>query len=167
MTPTARQRATGQHWLACTAYIADQSPNKTTDLTSYRGTLRDAAWTGVGRDYLGYCPAEADWNQMTTAACTQPHHGEIFGNGNLPASATRATLTASCTKLVEHATYRTAQNVDARLSVSVQANDMNGNTIDGPTIPANATVQCGVLAAGGRLLNGSLIAIGSAPIPWA
>ena len=64
LTPTSRQRAAGQHWLACAVYLTDQSDSVGITLASYTGSLRNAESTGVGRDHLGTCPREADWNQM-------------------------------------------------------------------------------------------------------
>lgn len=167
MTPTARQRAAGQHWLACSTYLTNQSPLDGTTLVGYQGSLRSAQSTGIGRDYLGYCPTEADWNQTTSIACLQPHHGEIFGSGGLSRSVARTTLTVSCAKLVAQVTKSAALTRDTRFAVAVQATDVNGNILNGPTIPANAGVQCGLLTTSGRLLKGGLIAIGSNPIPWA
>lgn len=167
MTPTARQRAAGQHWLACSTYLTNQSPVDGATLVRYQGSLRKAQSTGVGRDYLGYCPTEADWNQTTSVACLQPHHGEMFGGGDLSQSVARTTLTASCAKLVTQVTKSDALTRDTRLIVDVQATDVNGNTLNGATIPAHASVQCGLLTTGGRLLKGGLIAIGSNAIPWA
>ena len=167
MTPTVRQRAVGEHWLACVTYLASPSADEQTTPVGYHGTLRSAQSTGVGRDYLGECPAEADWHQMTSSGCLLPHHGEIFGIGGLAKSVPRATLTASCTKLVAQITKSTAAGLDAYLTVAVQATDNTDNTVNGPTLPAHATVHCGLLTTRGRLLKGSLIAIGSKPIPWA
>ena len=166
MTPTVRQRAAGEHWLACATYLTDESVSGGTTLIQYQGTLRSALSTGAGRDYLGHCPTESDWNQMTSSACRRPHHGETFGVGGLLSSTSRATLTASCAKLVAQITKNATLTRDGRLTVDVQATDSTGNTVNGSNIPARATAQCGVSTTGGRLLNGSLIAIGSAPIPW-
>ena len=167
MTPTPRQRAAGEHWLACATYLTSQSTRDETTLVRYRGSLRSAQSTGLGRDYLGYCPAESDWNQTTSAFCLRPHHGEVLGSGGLSHSVARTTLTSSCAKLVAKVTENGALTGGGLLAVDVQVTDMNGTTLNGPTIPANSAVQCGLLATGGRMLKGSLIAIGSNPVPWA
>ena len=166
LTPTVRQRAAGAQWLACATYLVKQPDADGGPPIRYKGSLRDAESTGVGRDYLGYCPAEADWNQMTTHSCMMPHHGEIFGLGGLSHDVTRATLTASCTKLVEQVTKNPDLHRDGRLIVDVQVT-IDGRTVKGATIPKGSTLQCGVVATGGRMLRGSLIAIGTEPIPWA
>ncbi|WP_154674338.1 hypothetical protein [Nakamurella lactea] len=166
LAPTAQQRAAGAQWLACTVYLTDRDTDGES-LVRYRGTLHDAVSTGVGRDYLGYCPAEADWTQATSASCTNAHHGEVFGYAMVTEDVARATLVSSCAKLAEQVTKNPDLFGDGRLVVSVQAIDNNGQTIKGATIPQDSTPQCGVLAAGGRELTGSLIAIGSDPIPWA
>lgn len=167
LTSTVRQRAAGQQWLACTVYLVNQPDVDGGSLIRYQGTLRDAESTGVGRDYLGYCPTEADWNQATSFSCPKPHHGEIFGSGGLSHDVARATLTSSCRKLVEQVTKNPDLVRDGRLIVEVQVTDMNGNTYKGATIPKRSNLQCGVVTTGGRMLQGSLIAIGTEPIPWA
>jgi len=167
LTPTIRQRAAGQQWLACATYLVNQSDVDGGSLIRYEGSLRDAESTGVGRDYLGHCPTEADWNQATSFSCPKPHHGEIFGSGGLSHDVARATLTSSCTKLVQQVTKNPDLVRDGRLIVDVQVIDTNGNTFKGATIPKGSTLHCGVVATGGRMLQGSLIAIGTDPIPWA
>lgn len=166
LTPTVRQRAAGAHWLACATYLENQPDVDAGSLVRYDGSLRDAASTGVGRDQLGHCPTEADWNQATSFSCTKPHHGEIFGIGGLSHDVARATLTASCTKLVQKVAKNHTLDRDGRLKVDVQAVDSRGEASEGETVSKGSTVHCGVVAAGGRMLRGSLIAIGTAPIPW-
>jgi len=167
LTPTIRQRAAGAQWLACATYLVNQPDVEGGSLIGYEGSLRDAVSTGMGRDYLSHCPTEADWNQATSVSCTKPHHGEIFGTGGLSQDVARATLTSSCTKLVERVTKNSVLVRDGRLIVDVQVTDRNGRTFKGATIPQGSTVHCGVVAAGGRMLRGSLVAIGTEPIPWA
>ncbi len=166
MTPNALQRATGQHWLACTVYLTNQSDVDARSMVGYEGSVRNAWSTGVGRDYLGACPDEADWKEMTSIDCLQPHHGEVFGITGLPRDVPRRVLTASCAKLVAQIT-RTDVMRTGQLTVDVQATDNDGRTVTGATVPRNTTVQCGVLTSGHHLLKGSLLAIGNEPIPWA
>lgn len=66
----------------------------------------------------------------------------MFGSGGLDNDVSRATLTASCAALVAQVTKKSDLALDGRLVVTVQAT-------------------------GGRLLRGSMIAIGANPIPWA
>ncbi|MGI8415427.1 MAG: hypothetical protein ACR2P2_04315 [Nakamurella sp.] len=167
LKPTDRQQAAGAQWLACTVYLVNQPDVDGGSLIRYQGSLRDAVSTGIGRDNLSHCPTEADWNQATSFSCTKRHHGEIFGIGGLSQDVARATLTLSCTKLVEQVTKNPDLVRDGRLIVDVQVTDMNGNTLNGATIPKGSTLQCGVVTTGGRMLHGSLIAIGTKPIPWA
>lgn len=166
MTPSVRQQAAGQHWLTCVTYVVSQSEVTGPALVRYEGTLRDAVSTGFGRDYLGYCPTETDWNQMTSISCSEPHHGEVFGQGGLSHDVPRATLTASCAKLIAAVTHNPNVVRDGRLIVSVQVTDMNDETVTGARIIRGSNLQCGVVATGGRMLKGSMIAIGTGPIPW-
>ncbi len=166
LMPTARQQAAGAKWLACVTYLVDQPLIGGESLVHYQGTLRDALSTGVGRDYLGYCPTEADWNRASSFSCARPHHGEVFGYTSVSQEVARTTLTASCAKLVERVTKNPDLVRDNQFVVSIQAN-LTGQAITGATIPSGSTVQCGVLANDGRMVQGSLIAIGTDPIPWA
>lgn len=165
LSPTARQRAAGQQWLACATYLTNESDSGVISVVEYKGSLRNAESTGVGRDYLGYCPTEADWNEMTSSRCQKPHHGEIFGIGGLSHYVARTTLTSSCANLVAKVTQHADLARDGRLVVDVQVTDMNGNTFRGAIIPKNSNIRCGVVTTGSRTLQGSLIAIGTAPIP--
>ncbi|MDQ2847976.1 MAG: hypothetical protein M3Y77_16860 [Actinomycetota bacterium] len=167
LTPTARQRAAGQQWLACATYLTDLSDVGRTSPIGYQGSLRNAESTGGGRDYLGYCPDKPDWNEATSMSCRSPHHGEIFGIGGLSHDVARATLTSSCVQLVEQVTKSPDLVRDGQLIVDVQVTDMKGKTLNGVTIPKGSNLQCGVVTGGGRMLQGSLIAIGTEPIPWA
>ena len=145
-----------------------ESADYATTLVAYRDSLRDAQSTGAGRDYLGFCPTQAHWNELTSSSCRKPHHGEIFGvGGDLSHEVARTTLTSSCEKLVSQVTKNDHFADADHLMVDVQVIDMNGTTVTGPMIPMNSNLQCGVVAAGRRMLQGSLIAIGDEPLPWA
>lgn len=168
LAPTNRQRAAGQQWLACGVYLTDHGQaGSNSTAVGYRNSLRSASSTGTGRDYLGYCPDEADWNQASSVSCRVPHHGEIFGLGALEQDTPRATLLTSCATMVAQATGNGALAGNGRLVLEVEATDQNGTTVEGSMVPKGASLQCGLLTTGGRLLGGSLIAIGGEPLPWA
>lgn len=166
LAPSARQRAAGAQWLACATYLVNDREMSGGTLVPYHGSLRDAVSTGAERDYLGFCPAEIDWNLGASSNCTKPHRGEIFGFGSLTHDVARTTLVSSCAKLVAQVTKNVNLIRDGRLVVTVQATDNEGQTIQDATIRTESTVQCGVVGAGGLMMKGSLIAIGSDPIPW-
>ena len=167
LRPTNRQRAAGQQWLACGVFLTDRGQTGNGTVVQYRDTLRRAWFTGVGRDYLGYCPDEADWNQATSVGCRVPHHGEIFALGVTSDDTPRATLLSTCATTVRRVTRNAGLPGHGALVVQVQALDQNGASVKGSVIPNGASLQCGVLATGNRLLKGSLIAIGTQPLPWA
>lgn len=167
LTPTIRQRASGQHWVACATMLLDESDAGQRFLVGYAGSLRSADTTGVGRNHRGDCPKETDWNNVTSVSCLEAHPGEIFGVGGLSQNTSRTTLMASCAHLVHQATGNADLEGDGRLVIAVQATDGGGEPLTAATVPQSSSVQCGVLTSGGRMLKGSLIAIGSAPIPWA
>lgn len=167
LAPITRQRAAGQHWLACATYLPDVSTENMKSPVAYQGSLRGARSTGVGRDYWGDCPDQLHWNQMSFSGCSYPHHGEVFGGGALSQTTSRAALTTSCARLVAQISKNADLVRDGRLSVSVQATNPNSETVSGPTIPTASSIECGVVTTGDRALTGSLIAIGTGPIPWA
>lgn len=166
MKPTARQRAAGQHWLACVSYLSKPVAVVDSPAVPYVGTLRAARTTGVGRDYLGSCPT-VGWNRPDSTDCRQPHHGEIFGTGSASKDVARTSVMASCAKLVGYITERPDLVGNGQLIINMEAEDSSGKVRTGPTIPMDSSLQCGVLTTGDRLLKGSLLAIGTNPIPWA
>lgn len=168
-TPSVRQQAAGQHWLACIVYLtASTEPPPVVDQERYDTSIRNALFTGQERDRVGLCVAAADLNEGETGqiGCATDHQSEIFGlgsTGNRPAA--RADLQASCRQVVARLT-----NIDkitaAGLTVSMLATDMTQAPITSDSIPANTALTCGVSTAHHRILSGSLLALGSQPIPW-
>jgi hypothetical protein len=169
--PSRRQAASGQHWLACIAYLGASpvNPLAVADQERYDGSLRDALSTGRQRNRIGTCATDADLTGgvLGLVACTPPHRSELFaagGSGTQPLE--RADLQQSC-DLVAHRLTGIRDLDAAGFTVEVQAIASTGVPITTASIPAGVNVSCGVTARNGRQLNGSLLALGGQPIPWA
>lgn len=167
--PTGRQLAVGQHWLACVVYLlVDSTPPSDISLR-YGRSLRNAVVTGIGRDQLGICLLAGDWSAGSQlGGCRSPHTTEVFAYGNTgPRSVARTALVASCTQLVRRFLRRKDETAAGRLHVQISVTDDTGLELEGGILPANSSAGCGVAVNGSRRLNGSLLAIGEGPIPWA
>jgi len=125
--------------------------------------------TGIGRDQLGICLLAGDWSAGSQlGGCRSPHTTEVFAYGNTgPRSVARTALAASCTQLVRRFLRRKDETAAGRLHVQISVTDDTGLELEGGILPANSSAGCGVAVNGSRRLNGSLLAIGEGPIPWA
>ncbi len=167
--PTGRQLAVGQHWLACVVYLLVDSTLPADISLRYSHSLRNAVVTGIERDQLGVCLLAGDWSAGSQlGGCRSPHTTEVFAYGNTgPRSVARTALVASCTQLVRRFLRRKDETDAERLHVQISVTDDTGLELEGGILPANSQAGCAVTANGSRRLNGSLLAIGEGPIPWA
>ncbi|MET3806326.1 hypothetical protein ABIB25_003336 [Nakamurella sp. UYEF19] len=168
--PSPRQEAAGQHWLACVVSVLPNVIASTnSDAAPYTESLRHALQNGHNRNLIGYCIKTAAWDQGSeSGACGLPHVLEIFAGGFTGQhSATRAELEASCLRVVRELTGIADPTADGGLSVQLYAATSDSAQVSGAQIPAEASLQCGVVTTGGRQLKGSLLALGTLPIPWA
>ena len=167
-TPTPRQQSAGQHWLACLTYLPVIGGPQESTVRPYTSSLRNAIATGNQRDLLGLCSEKTSWSEgLSSGACGVLHRSEIFGAGRLgDASTTRADLLHTCSQFLE---YRTGRNITATdgLAVALQVTSESNAFITTATIPAHAYLGCGVATTGDRRLDGSLLALGKRPVPWA
>lgn len=169
--PSARQAASGQHWLACIAYFGASpfSPLTVASQERYDGSMRDAVSTGRQRNRIGTCAIGTDLTGgvLGLVGCLRAHRGELFAAGGSGTQILQRTdLQRSCDQVAERMTG--IRDLDtAGLTVEVQALASTGLPITTASIPAGINVSCGVTARDGRTLNGSLLALGAQPIPWA
>lgn len=163
-SPTPRQQADGQHWLACLAFAGGYGA----ETEPYDGTLREASTTGNQRDLIGHCSAGVDGNNAySSGGCGDPHRYEMFaGAGTGEVGVDRSVLEASCADTLAEVTGLADVTAAGRLAVTVTASDMYGNPVEGPQLPASTTLSCGLLTVGNRQLDGSLLALGDEPLPW-
>jgi len=168
-TPSIRQQVAGQHWLACIVYLHGfTDPGLFAEQERYDSSLRNAFLTGAERNRTGLCVAGANLDQGKSGliGCGTDHQSEIFGSGatdDHPMA--RTDLQRSCRQVVARLTN--LQDVTAAgLTVQMLATDRYQAPITSASIPANTILSCGVTSTHYRSLAGSLLAIGSQPIPW-
>lgn len=168
-TPSIRQQAAGQHWLACIVYLRTSTglPGAA-DQERYDKSIRNALFTGQERDRTGLCVAAADLDEAEGGdiGCATDHHSEILGlstTGTHPVA--RTDLESTCHQVVARLT-NIAKITAAGLTVRMVATDNNRTPITTASIPAATSVTCGVSSDGPRALVGSLLALGSRPIPF-
>lgn len=162
--PDDRQRAAGQDWLACV--LRPANPDDDTTVPPYRGTLRDAIFTGVERDRTGVCAPDPTLEDFVP--CSLPHLGENFGLANTREPSTRAEWEDSCRAWVSALTGLADPTADGQLELTlVVRDDVSGEYVGDPQIPAGAHLRCGLISADrDRMLTGSVRAIGDEPLPW-
>ncbi len=166
--PSVRQQAAGQHWLASIVYLPQGSDQgSVADRERYDKSLRNALFTGEGRNRTGLCLAGADLAQGDSGliGCGTDHHSELFGLGTTgDQPMVRTDLLRSCRQVVARLTDN-ADFATAGLTVQVLATDMDQTPITSAAIPAHTNLNCGVSTTNHRVLVGSLLSIGSQPIP--
>ena len=177
--PTALQRAFGQHWLSCIAYVAGVDGTG----VSYGRSLRAGYTSGRLPGAAAQCLLTADPQLPTPVPCSTPHRAELFGAGW---SATPVTaLTPTCRQLVQHLTGMpdptaagelTVETAQQRVQIVTFGVDASGTSNFGRTtgemlIPVCLVVVTAAETASGssavRALAGPLVDLGTAPVPWA
>lgn len=53
----------------------------------------------------------------------------------------------------------------SHIDVQVQVTGTDGSVLNGPQVPANSDLQCGVAPTGSKLLTGSLLGLPGALVP--
>lgn len=163
--PSPRQKAAGQHWIACLisapgATYPEQAP------APYDGTLRDAVTTGNARDRTGACPDGTDLDTgFAQGSCTRPHTGQLLATAALAGDTPRAQLVQSCAAVSRRLIGLPDPTAQGALTTLLQVGPQPGTTTEDP-VPAGRSVRCGVSAAGERTLSGGLIGLGTRPLPW-
>lgn len=162
--PDDRQRAAGQHWLACVVRPAGWNPDE--QELPYTGSLRDAVTTGVERDRTGVCALDVVLEDPVT--CDDPHRGESFGVTDTEEPSLRAQWLDTCRSWVVSLTGLADPTAAGQLEVTlVVRDDLTGHFAGDAEIPAGAHLRCGIVTTDpGRLLTGSVRALGDQPLPW-
>lgn len=168
-TPSIRQEAAGQHWLACIVYLLGRYDSRpVADQERYDRSIRGALFTGQERDRTGMCVPGDDLSGGASGLvrCGNDHRGEIFGLGSTDDHPmARSELQRSCRRVVARLT-NIPDIAAAGLTVQMVPTDTDQVAVDGAVIPAHTNLGCGVTTVGHRILTGSLLDIGSRPIPW-
>ncbi len=156
--PPAHDVAGGSRWTACVVSAVDQI---------YPATPLRASWQkGTLPDAFGLCWAENLVQRGVPTNCTSPHRTQQLGYGfvsttadngtSIVARATPADIAAGCRKLAATVMGVTDPTHGGALAVKVVA-DTEGAPY----------VQCAVAVTGTRKLVGSVIGLGTAPLPLA
>ena len=167
LAPSPRQQAAGQDWLACLVYSPTTDASTGSASARLDAPLRGAYLSGANATLIGVCPTDEKWRGGLPGGCAAPHRVEVFGLGNFSeTSLPRVDLEQTCGQWVRSVTGLTDPTAAAALAVRVVATDPDGALITTAEIPASSYTVCGVAVQGPRRLGGSLIAVGSRPLPW-
>ena len=166
--PTALQRAFGQHWLSCIAYVAGVDGAG----VGYGRSLRAGYTSGRLPAAAARCLLTADPQLPTPVPCSTPHQAEFFGSGW---SATPVTaLTPTCRQLVQHLTGMPDPTAGGALTietaqqrVQIVTFDAGGTSTVGRPTGQTLVPVCLVAVSAHHALAGPLVDLGSAPVPWA
>ena len=174
--PSLRQEAAGQHWAACIVSIPQPGVTPTPSTTKvagppplqYGGSIRDALHTGAQRDQLGNCMPASDLpGDGNSVVCGRPHAFEVMGlGGSADHAVDRSQLQTTCRQLVGRLTGMADPTAAGALTIDIYAWDMDGSLRSISHVPSNVGLICGVATTGTRKLHGSLLALGTQPIPW-
>ncbi len=171
--PSRLQKAAGQHWAVCIAapqllYGFESGP-ATPSQQRYSATIRDAMHTGRERDHLGNCLGELHETGFgDIVSCSRPHEFEVLAAGDSgPKVIDRDRLEQRCRQVVGTFTGMPDPTAGGALTPRIIVQFGSSTIVTGSQIPADSAVTCGVAPTGTRRLNGSLLALGRQPIPWA
>lgn len=170
-SPSVRQKAAGQHWLACIVFV-QATGGTATQLRAqqqYDQSLRKASTTGHERDRLGICYPGEDLSPSAgygLGACGSDHRSEVFAVGSTETQIiSRTKLESTCREEVRRITNIPSNT--SGVTVRMQANDSDGHLVQTAQIPAKSSLSCGVVVVGAvRHLTASLLAWGTEPLPW-
>lgn len=149
--PDADQVADGQRWLACALGSGSDG---------YRGSVRDGF--GAAADLYGRC-RDTRQGARSRVSCSDPHDVELFGTAVVGAD-DQAGLDVSCTTLVTARSEMADPTAGGRLAVQVAPYDPN--TVPPDVSAGGQTMTCGLRVVGESLLVGSLVGVGTRPLPW-
>ncbi len=160
LEPDARQHAAGQTWSACLLTPANSQQ-------SYQSSLEDSFQSGRFPAEFAQCQHEVDVFLSLPGSCVLPHTTEFLGEqvlfGN---NIDEGELNESCRALAVIITGMSAPAAGGQLQIlaTVFPTDQTRMNEDQQRMHI---ALCTIGSAGDRLLTGTLIGLGSAPIPWA
>lgn len=164
--PSLRQAAAHQHWAACSLGLPS-GLNQTDVWQPYTGSLRNAMISGPQRDDFGTCQA-GPGEQSEIAYCSEPHATQFLVNGAVgKAAVSRTSVEQNCRRAISTVTGLSDTTAHGALELALTIYGTQGPLVGGPSVPARSYLTCGLRTTGIRKLAGSLIALGTRPIPWA
>ncbi|HEY4990870.1 MAG TPA: hypothetical protein VII33_02165 [Nakamurella sp.] len=143
-------------WAAC----AVTSPG----FEAYHGSFVQSLTDGATPSPFGVCRPGAD--SLAWASCSGPHPVQEFGT----TTALSPDAEQSCQQLIAHLTGMPDISVGGLLQTDVVGQDGNGNangSADGKGDGTSAAASCELSVVGKRVLDGTLIGVGTGPVPWA
>ena len=166
VSPSPLQQAVGQHWLACAMFIPANDAE--TAVERFDSSLRNAFFTGNGRELLGFCGSGRDWTTGYVSGCSSPHDFQVLASGIVGGGAvTRKELRRTCVQVAQRLTALPDVTAAGALAVQVQSIEGTGASFDSAGVAVETKLGCGISTVGSRRLAGSLVALGHLPIPWA
>lgn len=166
LAPSARQAAAHQHWVACSLGLPP-AQDQSGEWQRYPGSIRNAMIAGTRRDVFGICQAGPD-EQSEMLFCSEPHTIQEMAFGAVGKTAvSRSDVEQNCRRAISTVTGLTDITAHGALVMTFDIYGPQGAPISGVGVPAKSFVTCGLRTTGTRKLAGSLIALGTRPIPWA
>lgn len=169
-TPTARQQAAGQSWVACVAHpsVFDSGVQP-----SYNRSVRDDG--PVPGPFAACATTYSQPDGWIPAPCDGPHRVEILGltvsiGPDYLDSATQQDLDTTCQSLAAQRTGISDLPGVMNLQVSAPAShttDSTGIAQEGlGNTDSHRNAACIITATGSTELTGSLVGLDDRPIPW-
>lgn len=159
--PTPRQAAAGQHWLACAIALSQNQANQARGFAEPISQWRHSRQIA---EAVGQCMLITASNDSSTD-CSITHAAEDFGYTTGPFT---SDLTVTCRKLVEDLTGMADPTAGGRLNVEVLSYDLNGDQVitTKQRTQTDTNQVCMVNGGGRSFLKGTLLALGSQPVPF-
>ncbi len=169
--PDPRQRAAGQRWMACSV-VGSRFDGGRIDERLVVPTTRNGWSRGTLPNSVGSCAVGPVSSGFESVACSKVHSVQWFtdtfmesGNPDDPG------MSRSCAEVVKKLTGLPEITAGGRLAptVSVARNGPDGSRSQRTgtlAIGESAQLGCSLTTTGHWSLTGSLLGIGSRPIPW-
>ncbi len=162
--PSVRQAAAHQHWVACSLGLPP-GQDKSGEWQHYTGSLRNAMIAGTRRDAFGICLVGS--GEQWEMACSEPHATQEIAFGAVGKTAvSRSDVEQNCRRAISTVTGLSDITAHGALEMTLGIYGTQGGPISGASVPARSFVVCSLRTTGTRKLAGSLIALGTRPIPW-
>ena len=170
--PDQRQRAAGQDWVACVVDVTvpggGSGPGDAPD--TYDGSARGGYDGGRLPSAFAFCRSGPDVIDAADIPCTQDHPVEVLASTFDVAPTAAATLQDTCDALAARLTRMPDPMAGGRLRTVMSSGYVapDGTVHIGADADGHVSLaQCLIAVVGPGSLNGTLIGLGDAPVPWA
>lgn len=154
LTPGPAATERGERWLACGAATPDKVGRLVASSTPIQGI--DVRWTVCGTEDLRTLLQSGDFYSQLTVPCDRPHRWQLLGSASgarYDENRPLPDLTGVCNSYAQAAIGHSDPSA------------WDGLFVDTPSL-APEKLDCVMGSIDGRLLSGSLLALGGKPIPW-